>query len=142
MNWGYFLAWVVSIFVLFFVTGWPVSPSLQNVWGNQYYAKNLTYYGVLYIHYLLGPLFFTFLGLGLVRNWIWKSFGARQLTFLLAYATLLAACVAVYLTHRYAPLDDTTVEMVEMAEEANTTKADDDINYVTTTDNATTTEMP
>jgi Na+-driven multidrug efflux pump len=110
MNWGWFFLWLACIFVLFFVTGWPVSPHLADVWGNHYDAKDLTYYAVLYIHYLLGPLIFTFLGLGLFRNFIWTTGDSRQLIFLLAYSVLLASMVAVFLTHQYAPPDLTMVE--------------------------------
>lgn len=119
MNWGYFFAWVAVILGLFFVTGWPVSPSMTDYWGNHYDAKNLTYYSVLYIHYLLGPLFFTFLVLGLFRNLIWKGDkgGNRQLAFLLAYSVLFAAAIAVYLTHRYSPVDDSSDQEDELPEE-------------------------
>ncbi|CAB9518410.1 expressed unknown protein [Seminavis robusta] len=111
MNWGYFFLWVVAIFFLFLLTGWPVTPHLSDTWGNHYDAKNLTYYAVLYIHYLLGPLVFTFLGLGLFRNLIWTHTSSpRQLIFLLAYSVLLASIAAVYLTHQYAPPDNTMVE--------------------------------
>jgi hypothetical protein len=81
---------------------------MNNVWGNHYDAKNLTYYGVLYFHYLIGGLFFSFLGLGLFRNLIWgaeRVGGNRQLVFLLAYSMLIACVVAVVLVHRYAPLE-------------------------------------
>ena len=109
MNWGYFFAWVAVILGLFFVTGWPVSPELQGYWGNQYQAKSLTYYAVLYLHYILGALFFTFSGLGLVRNVIWNqnnNKGNKQLIFLLAWSLLAASVVAVVLTYLYAPDDD------------------------------------
>jgi len=89
------------------VTGWPVTPTLQNVWGNHYNQKDLVYYGVLYFHYLIGALFFTFLGLGLFRNLIWKDMPSRQLIFLLAYSMLLAAILAVALSHLYAPSENT-----------------------------------
>ena len=128
MNWGYFFLWVVAIFVLFFLTGWPVSPHLTSVWGNHYEAKNLTYYAVLYIHYLLGPLVFTFLGLGLFRNLIWTNTGTgsnKQLVFLLAYSVLLAAAMAVYLAHQYAPDDNT---MDDAAKESAPTSMDEDGN--------------
>jgi Na+-driven multidrug efflux pump len=110
MNWGWFFLWLACIFVLFFVTGWPVSPELTNVWGNHYDAKDLTYYAMLYIHYLLGALVFTFLGLGLFRNLIWSTGSNRQLIFLLAYSVLLASVAAVVLTHMYAPPDLTMVD--------------------------------
>jgi hypothetical protein len=108
MNWGWFFLWVVSILLLFFVTGWPVSPSLAGSWGNQFDAKSLTYYGVLYFHYLTGGLFFSFLGLGLLRDVIWTGGkgGNRQLTFLLAYSVLIASGAAVFLAHRYCPAED------------------------------------
>lgn len=109
MNWGWFFLWVGAILLLFFITGWPVQPSLHNVWGNQFDAKNLTYYGVLYFHYLLGGLFFSFLGLGLFRNLIWNESrikGAnRQLAFLLAYSMLIASVVAIVLVHWYSPVE-------------------------------------
>ena len=107
MNWGYFFAWVAVILGLFFVTGGPVSPELQGSWGNQYSAKSLTYYAVLYLHYLLGALFFTFLGLGMLRTVIWKGSGNnKQLILLLAWSVLAAAAVAVALTYQYAPDDN------------------------------------
>ena len=124
MNWGYFFLWLVCIFVLFFVTGWPVSPHLSNVWGNHYDAKDLTYYAVLYIHYLLGPLVFTFLGMGLIRNLIWAN-DNRQLTFLLAYSVLLASMVAVFLTHQYAPSDNTTTTTTEGVDKETAIPTDD-----------------
>ncbi len=77
-------------------------------WGNQYDAKNLTYYGVLYFHYLIGGLFFSFLGLGLLRDVIWKNDkgGNRQLTFLLAYSILIASVIAMFLVYRYTPQEN------------------------------------
>ena len=108
MNWGWFFLWVGAILLLFFVTGWPVQPAMSNVWGNHYDAKNLTYYGVLYFHYLVGGLFFSFLGLGLFRNLIWSAErvgGNRQLIFLLAYSMLIACVVAIVLVHWYAPME-------------------------------------
>jgi hypothetical protein len=68
----------------------------------------LTYYAVLYFHYLLGGLFFSFLGLGLLRNVIWKGAagGNRQLIFLLAYSVLIASGIAVFLTHRFSPVQE------------------------------------
>ena len=108
MNWGWFFLWVGAILLLFFITGWPVQPAMSNVWGNHYDAKNLTYYGVLYFHYLIGGLFFSFLGLGLFRNLIWSAErvgGNRQLTFLLAYSMLIACVVAIVLVHWYAPME-------------------------------------
>jgi hypothetical protein len=93
MNWGWFCLWLACIFVLFFVTGWPVSLYLTNVWGNHYDAKELTYYAVLCIHYLLGRLIFTYWGLGLFRNLIWTNGSSRQLIVLLAYSVLLASMV-------------------------------------------------
>ena len=90
MNWGWWLLWQVSILLLFFITGWPVQPSLQNVWGNHYNQKDLTYYSVLYFHYLSGGLFFTFLVFGVFRNFIWNvnriQGSNRQVLFLLAYS--------------------------------------------------------
>lgn len=114
MQWGYFLAWAASIFFLFFITGWPVSPGFQESWGNHYKAKNLTYYAVLYLHDLLGPLFFSFLFLGLVRNFIWKEEkgGNRQIAFLLSYSVLVAAAIAVVLVHRYSPIEGGRTEEV------------------------------
>ena len=105
MNWGYFFAWAAAIFGVFLVTGWPVTPHLQGYWGNHFAAKNLTYYAVLYIHYVLGALFFTFLAVGMFRNLIFKGErgGNRQLAFVLAYSMLAATAVAVYLTHQYSP---------------------------------------
>mmetsp|Transcript_5399 Transcript_5399/g.7934 ORF Transcript_5399/g.7934 Transcript_5399/m.7934 type:complete len:117 (+) Transcript_5399:106-456(+) len=105
MQWGYFFAWVAAIFALFLVTGWPVTPSLDGTWGNHYNAKNLTYYSVLYFHYLIGALFFSFLVLGLFRNLIWKqdSGGTKQLAFLLAYSFFIASIFAIGLVHLYAP---------------------------------------
>jgi hypothetical protein len=116
MNWGYFFAWAAAIFIMFFVTGWPVTPSLKDSWGNHYNEKDLTYYGVLYLHYLLGPLFFSFFLLGLFRNILWKEEhqkgGNRQLAFLLSYSVLVAAIFAVVLVHRYSPIS-TDVEQEE-----------------------------
>ena len=108
MNWGYFFAWAAAILGVFFITGWPVSPHLAEYWGNHYNAKNLTYYTILYIHHVLGALFFTFLALGMFRNFIWKGDkgGNRQLAFMLAYSFLSAAAIAVYLTHRYSPTEN------------------------------------
>lgn len=130
MNWGHFFAWTASFFVLFFVTGWPVSPEFKNAWGNHYNAQNLAYYGVLYLHYLLGPLFFSFLFLGLFRNYIWKDNkgGNRQLAFLLSYAVLVAAVFAVALVHRYSPIEGSEDEEEigaagELQEGANDDKA-------------------
>jgi dolichyl-phosphate-mannose--protein O-mannosyl transferase len=127
MNWGYFFAWAAAIFFLFFVTGWPVTPSLKESWGNHYNAKNLTYYGVLYLHYLLGPLFFSFLFLGLFRNILWKDEhkkgGNRQLAFLLAYSVLVAAIFAVVLVHRYSPVpqgpEEETTQVPDEVQDAN-----------------------
>ena len=132
MNWGYFFAWVVCILLLFFVTGWPVTPTLQNVWGNHYNQKDLVYYGVLYFHYLIGALFFTFLGLGLFRNLIWKNMSSRQLIFLLAYSMLLAAIIAVALSHLYAPSENTTVPTMEENSNAKETEAADENNNTAT----------
>jgi hypothetical protein len=114
MNWGYFSAWAAAIFILFFVTGWPVTPSMKGSWGNHWNEKNLTYYGVLYFHYLIGSLFFSFLILGLFRNLIWKDEkgGNRQLTFLLAYSLLVASVFAVGLAHRYSPIEEEADENV------------------------------
>jgi len=109
MNWSWFFAWVVAILLLFFVTGWPVQPALSNIWGNRYASKDLTYYGVLYFHYLLGGLFFSFLGLGLLRNVIWSKPSTknnRQLAFLLAYSMLIASVVAIVLVHKYSPVEE------------------------------------
>eukprot|EP00978_Attheya_sp_CCMP212_P016733 scaffold44043_cov61-Attheya_sp.AAC.4 len=129
MNWGYFLAWAAAIFVMFFVTGWPVSPSLKGVWGNQYDAKNLTYYSVLYLHYLLGPLFFSFLILGLFRNLIWKESSVgnnRQLTFLLAYSVLVAAVFALVLVHQFSPVEEGSGSQEEERENASEVQAGND----------------
>lgn len=105
---------MISILILFFITGWPVTPSLAGYWGNHYDAKNLTYYGVLYFHYLIGVLFFSFLGLGLLRNLIWKNTGDksgnRQLTFLLAYSMLIASVIAIFLVYRFTPMEDSTTD--------------------------------
>ena len=123
MNWGYFIAWAAAIFVMFFVTGWPVTPSLKDSWGNHYNAKNLTYYSVLYLHYLLGPLFFSFFFLGLFRNILWKDEhqkgGNRNLAFLLSYSVLVAAIFAVVLVHRYSPVEEhgSGEEMADVAVE-------------------------
>mmetsp|Transcript_37571 Transcript_37571/g.81871 ORF Transcript_37571/g.81871 Transcript_37571/m.81871 type:complete len:130 (-) Transcript_37571:257-646(-) len=110
MQWGYFFAWAAVIFALFWLTGWPVTPMLAGSFGNHYNAKDLTYYSVLYFHYLIGALFFSFLVLGLFRNLIWKDDkgGNRQLAFLLAYSMLIAACFAVGLVHLYSPASSTT----------------------------------
>ena len=109
----------VCILFTFFVTGWPVSPHLTNAPGNQYESKSLAYYFVLYIHHLLGALLFPFLVFGLFRNLIWKGDkgGNRQLSFLLAYSMLVAAAIAVYLTHRYSPVDKRTEDGEEAAAE-------------------------
>jgi hypothetical protein len=125
MNWGWFFLWVAAILLLFFVTGWPVQPAMSNVWGNHYNSKNLTYYGVLYFHYLLGGLFFSFLGLGLIRNVIWKTDkvgGNRQLVFLLAYSMLIATVVAIVLVHRYSPLEADPTRRLEAAETSEETE--------------------
>jgi MFS family permease len=105
MNWGYFFLWAAVIFGLFFVTGWPVTPSLKGSFGNHYNQKDLTYYGVLYFHYLIGSLFFSFLVLGLFRDLIWKGpkGGNRQLAFLLAYSVGVASFFAIALVYRYTP---------------------------------------
>eukprot|EP00550_Attheya_septentrionalis_P001787 CAMPEP_0198282948 /NCGR_PEP_ID=MMETSP1449-20131203/2646_1 /TAXON_ID=420275 /ORGANISM="Attheya septentrionalis, Strain CCMP2084" /LENGTH=133 /DNA_ID=CAMNT_0043979369 /DNA_START=76 /DNA_END=477 /DNA_ORIENTATION=- len=129
MNWGYFFAWSAAIFVMFFVTGWPVSPGLKGVWGNHYDAKNLTYYSVLYLHYLLGPLFFSFLILGLVRNLIWKqenTGGNRQLAFLLAYSVLVAAVFALVLVHQFSPVEEGSGSQEEERENASEVQAEND----------------
>ena len=102
MNWGYFFAWVAVIFALFFVTGWPVSQNLTDVWGNHYEAKNLTYYAVLYFHYVIGALFFSFLGIGLFRHMLWEN-DNKQLIYLLSYSMIVASVAALLLTHFYAP---------------------------------------
>jgi hypothetical protein len=108
MNWGWFFLWLASILLLFFVTGWPVQPAMSDVWGNHYNAKDLTYYAVLYFHYLLGALFFSFLGLGLFRDFIWSEQRVqgsnRQLAFLLAYSMLIASVVAIVFVHRFSPV--------------------------------------
>jgi hypothetical protein len=110
MNWGWYFLWLASFLLLFFVTGWPVQPAMSNVWGNQYNAKNLTYYGFLYFHYLLGGLFFSFLGLGLVRNFIWNEQriqgNNRQLLFLLAYSMLIACVVAIVFAEKFSPVEE------------------------------------
>ena len=135
MNWGYFFAWVAVILGLFFVTGWPVSPELQGSWGNQYAAKSLTYYAFLYLHYLLGALFFTFLGLGLFRTVVWKGSSSnnnnnnKQLIFLLAWSVLTASAVVVALTYRYAPDDN------------NNDNTNDDSNVVSNNNNNNTVAM-
>jgi hypothetical protein len=50
--------------------GWPVTKSLKDSRGNLCNEKDITYYGVLYLHYLLaGPLFFSFILLGLLKGW-------------------------------------------------------------------------
>lgn len=123
MNWGYFFAWVACIFVLFFITGWPVTPSLKGVWGNHFNELDLVYFGVLYFHYLIGALFFSFLVLGLFRNLIWKDAkgGNRQLAFLLAYSILVASVVAVFLVHRYSPTN-----LVESEQENDNTAPTED----------------
>jgi hypothetical protein len=134
MNWGWFFLWVGTILFLFFVTGWPVTPSLVGYWGNQYDAKNLTYYGVLYFHYLMGGLFFSFLGLGLLRDLIWKNSstkgGNRQLTFLLAFSMLIASVVAVVLVYRYTPMEDDiahgTTRQLQQQHHGPTTSEDND----------------
>eukprot|EP00545_Synedropsis_sp_CCMP1620_P009969 CAMPEP_0119013716 /NCGR_PEP_ID=MMETSP1176-20130426/8813_1 /TAXON_ID=265551 /ORGANISM="Synedropsis recta cf, Strain CCMP1620" /LENGTH=197 /DNA_ID=CAMNT_0006966827 /DNA_START=125 /DNA_END=717 /DNA_ORIENTATION=+ len=125
MNWGYFFAWAAAIFVMFFVTGWPVSPAFKGTWGSHYNALNLTYYGVLYLHYLLGPLFFSFLILGLFRNLIWKdnNGGNRQLAFLLAYSVLVAAVFALVLVHRFSPVEESDDGGVSEMQDANDDKA-------------------
>jgi hypothetical protein len=115
MNWGWFVLWAVGIIVLFFVTGWVVQPALGNVWGNHYDQKDLTYYSLLYFHYLMGGLFFSFLGLGVFRNLIWppsKIQGSnRQLTFLLAYSMLIASVIAIVLAHKYSPVEEMASNM-------------------------------
>lgn len=131
MNWGWFFVWLACIFVLFFVTGWPVSPLLTNVWGNHYDAKDLTYFAVLYVHYILGPLIFTFLGLGLFRNLIWPTGNQRQLLFLLAHSVLLASMAALVLTYMYAPPDLT---MVEAGDKEATAVPTDDMNVTAAED--------
>jgi dolichyl-phosphate-mannose--protein O-mannosyl transferase len=125
MNWGYFIAWAAVIFVMFFVTGWPVSPAFKGVWGNHYDAKNLTYYSVLYLHYLLGPLFFSFLILGLFRNLIWKENNNRQLAFLLAYSVLVAAVLAIVLVHQFSPIEGGSSQEEE-GENASEVEAEND----------------
>ena len=84
MNWGYFFAWVAVIFILFFVTGWPVTPYLSGRWGNHYDAKDLVYYAMLYFHYLIGALFFSFLILGLLRNIILENHKWEQTVVIFA----------------------------------------------------------
>ena len=114
------------------MTGWPVTPSLQNVWGNHYNQKDLVYYGVLYFHYLIGALFFTFLGLGLFRNLIWKNMSSRQLIFLLAYSMLLAAIIAVALSHQYAPSENTPEPIMEEQPDEKETEVVDENNNTAT----------
>jgi hypothetical protein len=43
-----------SHILLCFVNGWL--SELKDSWGKPLHAKNLTYYGVLYLTYLLGPV--------------------------------------------------------------------------------------
>ena len=102
--------------------------SIQELVGQPYNTKNLAYYGVLYLHdfHLLGPLFFSFLFLGLFRNYIWKGDkgGNRQLAFLLSYSVLVAAVFAVVLIHRYSPMegseDEEEIEAVDEVQEGAT----------------------
>jgi hypothetical protein len=63
-------------------------------------------------------LIFTFGGLGLLRNVIWTN-NNRQLIFLLAYSVLLASIAAVFLTHQYAPPDNTEAHKTEPMEDMN-----------------------
>lgn len=122
MNWGYVFAWAAALLGVFFLTGWPVSPNLKGYWGNHYNEKNLMYYTILYIHHFLGAHFFTFLALGMFRNLIWKGDkgGNRQLAFVLAYSVLVAAAIAVYLTHQYSPVESNDEEAAVVADQAMT----------------------
>ena len=128
MKWGWFILWVVVILLLFFVTGWPVQATMTNVWGNHYDAKDLTYYTILYFHYLLGGLFFSFLGLGLFRDIIWNPSRVqgsnRQIAFLLAYSMLIASVAAIVLVHKYSPVEETSTTPAPVTDDGNSRQLD------------------
>eukprot|EP00565_Helicotheca_tamesis_P009353 CAMPEP_0185736350 /NCGR_PEP_ID=MMETSP1171-20130828/27601_1 /TAXON_ID=374046 /ORGANISM="Helicotheca tamensis, Strain CCMP826" /LENGTH=96 /DNA_ID=CAMNT_0028406923 /DNA_START=203 /DNA_END=493 /DNA_ORIENTATION=- len=66
------------------------------------------YFTVLYFHYFLGVLFFTFLFFGLLRNVIWKTanVGNKQSAFVLAYTFMVASILTVVAVHYWMPKDD------------------------------------
>eukprot|EP00756_Hemistasia_phaeocysticola_P050445 Hpha_TRINITY_DN25257_c0_g1::TRINITY_DN25257_c0_g1_i1::g.110786::m.110786 len=95
MDW---LAWglqLLGVFVLFLLTGAPVTPNLSSWSINSYDAKSNSYFTWLVLHYFIGAAFVGFLLVGVLRNLFFDG-DAKQAARVWSIVFLLAGAFTVF----------------------------------------------
>eukprot|EP00039_Didymoeca_costata_P026836 m.16784 g.16784 ORF g.16784 m.16784 type:complete len:119 (+) comp5795_c0_seq2:255-611(+) len=102
MNWGTYGLTLFALFVLFLLTGGPVTPSLKGYSFNHYKSKDDTYFFVLYWHLLLGAAFVLFAIIGGIRNACFAQ-NTKQVAYVWAFTILVSSVVATYGVYKVIP---------------------------------------
>ena len=106
MNWTEYGLSLVTIIVLFLITGYFVSPSFSKKPGNLYRVNRhhipSSYFTVLVLHALLGGLFLSFALIGTLKNRIVKD-TERQSALVWTWSLLLASIWLVIYSYTIMP---------------------------------------
>ena len=92
----------VCLLVLFFVTGYAVSPQFSDNSGNLYNAKTAMYFVTLMLHYFFGGVFVATAVIGGARSRTFDS-DVRQASFVGAWSLLLASWWTTVAVHTLMP---------------------------------------
>jgi len=99
VNWGWSSFF---LFVIFILTGAPVTPAMKDSWFNSYTAKNTTYFAWLVLHYWLGAAFILMLIIGGFRNYFWED-NSKQIAFVWSFIFFIAGAFCVYGAYKIMP---------------------------------------